>query len=111
MLKTNISLISLYKVFLISMKNYSEQSPAYRKETITKKDLEPPKQIILIGGGTGWHFTDRPFAAHFEYTPIYKSIATFKLEGTKVSCNSEAIIEELKNKIRYGFKISFTILL
>ena len=78
-------------------KNYSEQSPAYRKGTITKKDLDPPKQIILIGGGTGWHFTDRPFAAHFEYTPIYKSIATFKLEGTKVSCNSEAIIEELKN--------------
>ena len=72
--------------FNIFNHNYSEQSPVYRRETVTQKELEPAKQIILIGGGTGWHFTDRPFAAHFEYTPIYKSIATFKLEGTKVSC-------------------------
>ena len=44
--------------------------------------MEYPKQIVLIGGGTGWHFTDRPFATHFGYTPIYNSIATYKLEGT-----------------------------
>ena len=73
------------------------ESSGYKKETTAKTKLEYPQQIILIGGGTGWHFTDRPFAAHFGYTPIYKSISTFKLEGTKVSCNSKAIIEELKN--------------
>ena len=97
--------------FNIFNHNHSEQSPAYRRETVAKKELEPSKQIILIGGGTGWHFTDRPFAAHFEYTPIYKSIATFKLEGTKVSCNSEAIIEEAKNNLDKLNLDSFTILL
>ena len=61
--------------------NDSEESPAHRRETTAKKKLVSPRQIILIGGGTGYHFTDRPFATHFEYTPIYKSIATFKLEG------------------------------
>ena len=60
---------------------FSEESPGYRSDTATQRKTENPKEIILIGGGTGWDFTDRPFATHFGYTPIYKSIATYMLES------------------------------
>ena len=84
------------------MNLFSVESSEYKKETTAKKKLEYPQQIILIGGGTGWHFTDRPFAAHFGYTPIYKSISTFKLEGALVEINNFSLEN---NTLNLGVKL------
>ena len=46
-----------------------------------RKEINSPREIILIGGGSGWHFTDRPFATYFGYTPIYQSLATYRLQS------------------------------
>ena len=46
-----------------------------------RKEIKSPKEIIVIGGGSGWHFTDRPFATYFGYTPIYQSLATYRLQS------------------------------
>ena len=45
-----------------------------------RKEIKYPREIIMVGGGSGWHFTDRPFATFFGYTPIYQSVATYRLQ-------------------------------
>ena len=72
---------------LVSILFGSKESPGYRKESVSKAKINYPKEIVLIGGGTGWHFTDRPFATHFGYTPIYKSISTYRMEGKPFNLN------------------------
>ena len=45
-----------------------------------RKEIKYPREIIMVGGGSGWHFKDRPFATFFGYTPIYQSVATYRLQ-------------------------------